>query len=70
MTEPASEQLLSRLTEDPDFREEFRADPEGAAAKRGIELSGDQRQALRGLDTGASDQELVERVSRRLSIWP
>jgi hypothetical protein len=67
---PASEELLSRLTEDPDFREEFRADPEAAAAKRGIELSDEEREALRKLDVSGSDEELTERVSKRLSLWP
>jgi hypothetical protein len=63
----SGDELLSRLTEDPEFREEFRADPEAAAAKRGIELSDDERDALRELDTSGSDEELTERVSRRLT---
>ena len=38
----ANEELLSRLTEDPDFREEFRADPADAVSRRGFELSDEE----------------------------
>ena len=65
----SGDELLSRLTEDPDFREEFRADPEGAVSKRGIELSEEEREALGRLDTSGSDKELAERVSKRMSSW-
>jgi hypothetical protein len=68
MATPGDE-LLSRLTEDPDFRDEFRADPVGAATSRGIELSQEQREALRGIETDGTGEELAERVSKRVAAW-
>jgi hypothetical protein len=65
----SGEEQLSRVTEDPDLREEFRADPEGAASRRGIELSEEERESLRELDTGGSDEQLAERVSKRVTAF-
>src|SRR3954447_27027552 len=58
------QQLLSRLAEDPGFREELRADPDGALERRGVEMSEEQRRGLHELDLGGSDEQLAERISK------
>jgi len=60
----ASQQLLSRLAEDPDFRAELRADPVAALLQRGVELSDDERATLREIDLDVPDEELAERISK------
>lgn len=47
-------------------RDELRSDPGAALSSRGGELSDAQQEELRELDTSGSDEELAERVSKRL----
>ena len=63
----AMQQLADRFMNDADFREEMRQDPEGAAERSGYQLDEDDRQALRSIDWGGSDEELNDRVSKRFS---
>ena len=60
------QEFMSRLAEDPDFRAELRDDPEGALERRGVQLSGEQREQLRELDAEVPDEQLAERVSKLL----
>jgi hypothetical protein len=59
------QQLADQFMNDPDFREQMRKDPEGAAERSGYELDEDDRQALKSMDWNQSDEELKERVSQR-----
>ena len=60
----AMQQRTDRFMNDVDFREEMRQDPEGAAERSGYALDDEDRQALRSVDWGGSDEELKERVSK------
>ena len=61
----AMQQLADRFMNDADFREEMQ-DPEGAAQAEGFRLDEEDKQALRGVDWSASDEELQERVSKKI----
>ena len=66
MSNPESmQQLADRFMNDTDFREEMRQDPEGAAERSGYALDEEDRQALKSMNWGGSDEELNERVSKR-----
>jgi hypothetical protein len=61
------QQLADRFMNDPDFREQMRQDPEGAAKRTGLELDEEDRQALRSVDWSLPDEQLNERVSKARS---
>jgi hypothetical protein len=67
MGNEAMQSLADRFMNDADFREEMREDPEGAAERSGYELDDEDRQALKGIDWGSTDEELKERVSKGFS---
>ena len=62
----AMQQLTDRFMQDADFREEMRNDPEGAADRAGYGLDGEDKQALKSMEWGGTDEELKERVSKRI----
>ena len=62
----AMQQLTDRFMNDPQFREEMKQDPEGTAERSGYQLDDEDRQALRSIDWSGSDEELNERVSKRI----
>ena len=62
----AMQQLTDRFMNDADFREEMRKDPEGTAERSGFALDEEDRQALRSVDWSGTDEELNERVSKRI----
>ena len=64
MAREAIEQLLDRWTNEPAFREQMRADPEGAVRESGVELDEDEWAALRSADWDLTDEELAERASK------
>jgi hypothetical protein len=69
MSNPESmQQLADRFINDASFREELRQDPEGAAERSGLPLDDEDRQALRSIDWSGSDEQLKERVNKRM-IW-
>jgi hypothetical protein len=65
----AMQQLTDRFMNDADFREQMQQDPEAAAERSGYALDEEDRQALRSVDWSGSDEELKERVSKRLARW-
>jgi hypothetical protein len=68
MSNPESmQQLADRFMNDADFREQMQQDPEGAAERSGFALDDEDRQALRSMDWSGTDQELKERVSKRVT---
>ena len=62
----AMQELAGRFMEDAEFREEMRQDPAEAAERAGFALDEEDKQALRSMDWGGSDEELRERVSKRM----
>jgi hypothetical protein len=60
------QQLADRFMNDAQFREEMKQDPEGAAERSGLQLDDEDRQALRSIDWSGSNEELKERVSKRI----
>ena len=62
----AMRQLTDRFMNDADFRDQIRQDPEGAAERSGYQLDEEDKQALRSVDWGGTDEELKERVSKRV----
>ncbi len=60
----AMQQLTDRFMNDPEFREQMRQDPEGAAEAQGFQLDEEDRQALRDIDWSQSGEELKPRVSK------
>ena len=60
----AMQELTDRFMNDAQFREEMKQDPEGAANSTGLPLDEEDKQALKSIDWGGSDEELKERVSK------
>ena len=68
MSNPESmQQLADRFMNDAQFREQMRQDPEGTAERSGLQLDDEDKQALRSIDWSGSDEELKERVSKRVT---
>ena len=63
------QQLADRFVNDANFRDEMRQDPEGAAERSGLPLDEEDKQALKSIDWGGSDEELKERVSKFTRVW-
>ena len=51
---------------DAEFREQMKQDPEGTAERSGLQLDEEDTQALRSIDWSGTDEELKERVSKRI----
>ena len=64
----AMQQLADKFMNDADFREQMRQDPEGAAERSGLQLDDEDKQALKSMDWSGSDEELKERVSKRIGF--
>jgi len=71
MEEQVASQLMDRLASDPALRAEFQRDPQETVKKLGLDLDDQDREALNAIDWGSlSDEELVERVSKRGAASP
>jgi hypothetical protein len=56
--------LMDRFAGDPEFEREFRADPREAAERYGYDLTEDEAKALGSVGLEASDEELIQRLSK------
>ena len=63
----AISQLAERFMNDAEFREQMRQDPEGTAQRSGLQLDEEDRQALKSVDWSGSDEQLNQRISKRVS---
>lgn len=63
MSRQAVKQLIDRWINEPAFREELRADPEGTVRRSGLELDEDEWQALRQIDWSLPNEELQARAN-------
>jgi len=57
------EELLDRWQNEPRFRAEVRADPEGAIRRAGVSLDEREAAALRNVDWSEPDELLQDRIS-------
>ncbi len=64
MSQQTLERLMARYTDDPQFKEQLKRDPEGAARQAGVELDEEDRRVLQQLDWSLPDEELQQRVSK------
>ena len=64
MSREAVKTLIDRWMNDPGFRQELRADPEGAVRRTGAELDAEEWAALRSIDWSTSDEELTARANK------
>jgi hypothetical protein len=55
---------MDRWMNDPGFRSEFSADPEGKAAQEGFTLTDDELESLKAMVGDAPGEELEPRISR------
>lgn len=58
--------LIDRWINDPAFRQQMRADPEGTVKRSGTQLDADEWAALRNVDWQLSDEQLQSRISKAL----
>ena len=59
------DQLIERWANDEQFREDFRADPEATLREAGVELSEEEWESVRTMDTSSmDDSELQERIAK------
>ena len=63
MNREVIEQLMDRWTNDAAFRDQVRADPQGALRATGLELDADEQAALENIDWNVSDEQLKARVN-------
>lgn len=63
MSREAVSKLIDRWINEPAFRTQMRADPEGAVKRSGMELDPDEWAALRNVDWSLSDEQLQARVN-------
>jgi hypothetical protein len=63
------QQLADKFMNDASFREEMKHDPQGAAERSGLPLDDEDKQALKSIDWGGSDEQLKERVSKAMAVW-
>lgn len=58
------QELMDRWTNDPDFREQYQADPEQAIRSAGFNLSDEDWKAVRTANFDLSDGRLPERINK------
>ena len=58
---------VERFINDANFREQMQQDPQGAAERSGLPLDEEDKQSLKSMDWSGSDEELKERVSKRMA---
>lgn len=63
MSRETVETLIDRWMNEPSFRADLRADPQGAVTRSGVELSEEEWEALRSFDWSLSDEQLEVRTN-------
>ena len=64
MSQEALEEIMDRWMNDPSFRSEFSADPEGTAEQEGLSLTAEELESLKAMVGDAPGEELEPRISR------
>ncbi len=57
-------QLIDKWLNDPEFRKQFRDNPEGTVKKNGVQLSQEEWAALMKVDWKLPDNELKTQISK------
>ncbi len=66
MSREAIGKLVDRWINDPGFRQQMRADPEGTVKRSDAQLDADEWAALRNVDWQLSDEQLQSRINKAL----
>ena len=64
MSKESISAIMDRFVNDPQFQQEFRADPKATAARYDYDLSEKELEALESMDLSGSNEELMARVSK------
>ena len=64
ITSKAVRQLMDLWTNDPKFRTKLKSNPDSAVRDAGIQLTKEERTALKNVDWSLSDEELQARASK------
>jgi hypothetical protein len=70
MSADAMRRLMDRVTSDPSFRQQLRVDPDGTIRHSGLDLTEEEHAAVRGMDWALPDDQLQERLSKRMPQPP
>ena len=68
MSKESISAIMDRYVNDPQFQQDFRADPKATAAKHGYDLSEEELGAFESIDWSGSNEELMARVSKSIAI--
>jgi len=68
MSEESVSAIMDRFVNDPQFQQEFRADPKATAARYDYDLSEKEVEALESVDWSGSNEELRARVSKIIAV--
>jgi hypothetical protein len=68
MSKESISAIMDRFVNDPQFQQEFRADPKATVERYGYDLSEDQISALESMEWSGSNEELTARVSKSIAI--
>jgi hypothetical protein len=68
MSEESITAIMDRFVNDPQFQQEFRADPKATAARYDYDLSEKEMAALESMDLSGSNEELMARVSKIIGV--
>jgi hypothetical protein len=64
MSEESMSAIMDRFVNDPQFQQEFRADPKATAKRYDYDLTEEELVALDSMDWSGSNEELMARVSK------
>lgn len=67
MSSDGMKKLMDRIVSDPAFKQQLRMDPDGAIQHGGFDLTEEERTAVSGVDWTLPDDQLQERLSKRIS---
>ena len=68
MSKESISAIMDRYVNDPQFQQDFRANPKATAAKHGYDLSEEELGAFESMDWSGSNEELMARVSKSIAI--
>lgn len=67
MSSDGMKKLMDRIVSDPNFKQQLRTDPDGAIQRGGFDLTEEEHTAVSGVDWTLPDDQLQERLSKRIS---
>ena len=68
MSKESISAIMDRFVNDPEFQQDFRADPKATAVKNGYDLSEEELGAFESMDWSGSNEELRARVSKGIGV--